>query len=354
MAKGCFDVRKRRPGISTTGAAVLIVATLSWVIPARATEKLFAVNELLDLTITTPLHELVRHPTTDAGTTGTIELAGVEAIPVTLSAYGFSRLEECGSPSLKIELDPETTAGTPFEGHRSLHLVRPCHRGSSFETYVLLEYLVYRCYATIAEPALRTRLVRCRFQDGERPSSDAAHLAFFVEDIGEAAARHDLTWLDIETLEFSALDPDQVTVLALFEYMVGNTDWSALMSTAGERCCHNMAVLGGEEDGARATLLPFDFDYSGLVNPPYAAPDEKLPIQRVTQRMYRGFCAHNASLPAAVAHFNEKRPSIEALFTDDGLPDPKARARALKYIRAFYDLINDPRKLESRIVRVCR
>ena len=33
---------------------------------------------------------------------------------------------------------------------------------------------------------------------------------------------------------------------------------------------------------------------------------------------------------------------------------PKARKRALKYIESFYDTINDPRKLENRIIGACR
>jgi hypothetical protein len=135
--------------------------------------------------------------------------------------------------------------------------------------------------------------------------------------------------------------------------MVGNTDWSALSGPAGQRCCHNMAVLGAEGDRYN-TLLPFDFDQAGLVDAPYAAPDERLKIQRVTQRVYRGYCSLNDELPAAIAVFNRKRPKIDKLFNENVLPNPQARKRAVKYIDGFYDTINNPRKVESRIVSKCR
>ena len=70
--------------------------------------------------------------------------------------------------------------------------------------------------------------------------------------------------------------------------------------------------------------------------------------------MYRGFCMHNDDVPAAIAVFNEMRSELEELFKQDGLPNPQARKRALKYIDGFYNLINDPRKVKSRILSDCR
>jgi hypothetical protein len=332
-----------RWGHQRVGIAALMAATVWPLCAVSAAEPIFGKADILDVVIEAPLDRLQGVSSGGETVAGVIELDG-EHIPVGLTTYGISRLEECGSPSLKIELDPETTAGTPFEGHRCVRMVRPCHRGPSFD----------RSYAMVAGPALRTRLARCRFRDAQRPSAEHARLAFFLEDIGEAAARNGLAWLDIEVLSVGDLDPDQVALLTLFQYMVGNTDWSALMSSPGERCCHNMAVLGVEAGDGRPSLLPFDFDFAGIVNAPYALPDQQIPIQRVTQRIYRGFCAHNDRLPAAIEHLNRLRPQLEALYADDRLPSPKARQRALKYIESFYDTINDPQSVQRKILRHCR
>jgi hypothetical protein len=59
--------------------------------------------------------------------------------------------------------------------------------GGGFDKHTMLEYLVYRSYAVIAEPALRVRLVQVRFQDSEKPGKYEAGYAFFIEDIGAAA-----------------------------------------------------------------------------------------------------------------------------------------------------------------------
>ena len=351
-AKGGHEVRTRRRGVMVK-VVTLVVMAFSWPADSSATDRLFAADEILDLTFSGPLTRLSRDPAPGAEYTGSIELGNGQMIPVTFSKFGISRLSACRVPCLKINVDQDLARGTPFEGHGTLRLVTPCFFGSRYDSFILLEYLAYKSYEVIAEPALRVRLVSCRFRDVERPASEEIGLSFFLEDIGEAASRCGKQWLDIPSQSIGDLDPTQVTVLSLFQLMVGNTDWSVLSCHPGERCCHNVAVLGAEGDRFN-TLLPFDFDYAGLVDAPYALPDEQLKIRRVTQRLYRGFCVHNDRLPAAIVLFNEKRPALEMLFSNDELPDPKARQRAMKYITSFYDTINDHRKVKSRILGDCR
>jgi hypothetical protein len=330
-----------------------VATTLLLHVPASAEESLFATDQVLEITIRGPLRELARSTEPSTGFAGRFELGDGTKIPMVFSKYGVSRLEECALPLLKIEIDEEHARGNPFEGHRTVRLVTPCHPSSAWDRYTLLEYLAYRCYAVITEPALRARLASVRFLDSERPAFEDTRLSFFLEDIEAAAERHGLEWFDIESQSVDGLDPSELAVLALFQYMVGNTDWSVVASAEGERCCHNVAVFGS--DGERFnTLVPFDFDSSGLVNAPYATPNQKLPIHRVTQRWYRGFCASNELVPAAFEIFNEKRPELEWIFRDDRLPDPKARKRAWKYIEAFYETINDPKQAERRILSSCR
>jgi len=351
-AEGWKDMQKRHTRMSIE-IVLLVVTTFYWSAPTPAAEPLFAGADVLELTIHGPLTSLARGTPGSTAVAGRLELGSGDMIPATFSEYGISRIRECGVACLEIAVDQEYARGTPFEGHDSLRLVTPCHHGSEYDRYILLEYLVYKSYAIIARPALKVRLVSCRLRDSDRPAFDKTDLAILVEDIGRAAGRQGKTWLDIRSQSIADLNPAQLTLLTLFQFMVGNTDWSALSGPAGHACCHNVAVLGAEGDQFN-TLLPFDFDQTGLVDAPYAAPDGRLPIQRVTQRAYRGFCTHNDELPGAIAVFNEMRPELEELFKQDGLPDLKARKRALKYIDAFYDTINDPRKVENRILSDCR
>jgi hypothetical protein len=320
---------------------------------ASAEDPLFSTDLILEITIDGPLKKLKRSKSPSTRFTGRLELENGSTVPMELSKYGISRLEKCDLPLFKIEIDEAHADGTPFAGHRTVRMVTPCHHDSAYDRFILLEYLVYRSYGIITEPALRVRLASTRFLDSEKPAFEETGLSFFVEDIGAAAERNGMAWLDIEEQPIEGLSPPQLALFALFQYLVGNTDWSAASAAEGNRCCHNVAILGAQNDQWN-TPLPYDFDHAGLVNAPYASPDRQLPIRSVTQRWYRGLCESNDSISAAIAIFNEKRPELDKLFNDDNLPDPNARKRALKYIDAFYETINDPRQVEKRILSSCR
>src|SRR5438552_16976535 len=76
-------------------------------------------------------------------------------------------------------------------------------------------------------------------------------------------------------------DPDQVGLIAVFEYMIANTDWS----------------LGGllnivltEDASGTVYPVPYDFDWSGVISTPNARPDARLNITSVRQRLFRRCC----------------------------------------------------------------
>jgi hypothetical protein len=342
------------PRASTLGVTVLLAVCVTWSATVGAEGPLFADDSVFDLAISAPLTRLMRQAADAADVSGRMELADGTSVPISLNKYGISRLRECDLASLHITVAADDVAGTVFEGREILRLVTPCRLRGAFDKYTMLEYLVYRSYGLIADSALRVRLVNVNFQNDEKAGRGQTGHAFFIEDIGRAAARRGLEWLDIQSQPSSVLDPEQLTLMTLFQYMVGNTDWSAFKGRPDHRCCHNVAVFG--RDGVDFnTVVPFDFDQTGLVNPPYAAPpDPSLGIRRVTQRRFRGLCEYNDQIAGAIAVFNQIRPELEGLFGRGDLPYPKDRERARKYLEGFYDIINDPRKLERNILSDCR
>ena len=338
----------------TLRVTLVFTACVAWGASVGAEGSLFADDGVFSLTLHAPLTRLMRQEAGASDVSGTMELSDGTSVPISLNKYGISRLRECDLASLQITVEAGDVRGTVFEGREILRLVTPCRLRGAYDKYTMLEYLVYASYAAIADPALRARLVQVSFDDSEKPGREQTGYAFFIEDIGQAAIRRDQVWLDIQSQRTSDLDPAQLTVLTLFQYMVGNTDWSALTARPNHRCCHNVAVFGQEGVDVNA-VVPFDFDQTGLVNPPYAAPpDPSLGIRRVTERRYRGLCVHNDELAGAIAVFNSKRTELEALFSRDDLPYPKDRQRALQYITGFYETINDPRKFEKNIINDCR
>ncbi len=320
--------------------------------PAAEMPGLYDSHEMLQLTISAPLMTLLEGAGEDNGVSATVAFEDGRSVAIKLKTYGKSRRRECDLPPLKLDIELDSALGTPFEGAGPLRIVTHC-RSPELEGHVLLEYLLYRAYTHLAEPALRVRLANFRYQETDGSSRDIEALGYFIEDIGVAAERSGSSWLDIQRLRLADLDATHTALVGLFQYMAGNTDWSALSGPPGERCCHNAAVVSNGQPGPHV-LLPYDFDQSGLINTPYAVPAKTLGLRDVTQRKYRGFCAHNNELIAAITTFNTQHAELESLFADPSLPHAAMRANAWKYITRFYREINDPKKLSNRIVGRCR
>ena len=92
--------------------------------------------------------------------------------------------------------------------------------------------------------------------------------------------------------------------------MIGNTDWSEV---AG----HNVEVLG---IGGVALPVPYDFDFSGIVEAPYAVPGRSLSIKTVQDRLYRGWCRGNLDPEPILELFRAAETDIMALYRDFPVP----------------------------------
>ncbi|MFB3079822.1 MAG: hypothetical protein ACE1Y4_17645, partial [Lysobacterales bacterium] len=100
--------------------------------------------------------------------------------------------------------------------------------------------------------------------------------------------------------------------------------------------------------------IPYDFDATGLVNAPYAVPPAKLPVRSVTQRLYRGFCLHNATMADARQRFADNQGAILALVRDEPLLKSSTRKKALKFLENFFDILKDDREFHKKIIAKCR
>lgn len=139
----------------------------------------------------------------------------------------------------------------------------------------------------------------------------------------------------------------------LFQYLIGNTDWDVLAGPGPDACCHNVRVIGSEEPRVRIPV-PYDFDSAGLVDAEYAAPHAKLPIRSVTQRLFRGFCRHNADLPAARGDLLGLRPAILELLRAESRITPVRRRAVERYFEDFFAVLASDARFEREISAQCR
>jgi hypothetical protein len=319
-------------------AAALALA-LSCAVPAAAASPptpLFASDQPIQITIRGPLATLAAKRSGGA-LPGTLTYAG-QAFPITLAPRGITRLQKdvCQFPPLRLSFAQRPPAGSLFDGQRVLKLVTHCRSAADFQQKVLLEYAAYRLYNQLTPLSFRARLANIDYvDDSGKPLT--SRVGFFIEDIDDVARRNNMVKPHTpDRIPASQLDPRGSAQFAVFNYMIGNLDWSMRAGPVGEGCCHNGRLLGTGQSAARLTPVPYDFDFSGLVDAPYAEPPDGIGISSVRERNYRGYCMFSADAAVVAADMSRRRAElIGVLATIPGL-DERNRAKATAYLGGFF------------------
>jgi hypothetical protein len=265
------------------------------------------------------------------------------AIEVQLSARGHVRrmARTCDYVPLRVEFPKGTTKGTVFAKQNALKLVVQCVRGGDFEQYLLREYLAYRAFNVLTRQSFRARLAKVTYVDRATGQASGTRYAMFIEDESDVAKRLEGRTIELPRLMFKDLDADTLMPMMMFEYLIGNTDFSIF-------ALHNMRLVQRPDRSIHP--IPYDFDFSGLVHPPYAVPDRALNIGSVRDRVYRGPCRRPEAIDPYVANFVAKRDLLRAL--PDAVPglDKSSREDVKSYFDSFYSSIKTTKDVRRLFV----
>ena len=320
-------------------------------------EKLFSTEATLTLTLTAPWQEFMHNKNAKKPYPGTLEYVdesgAKHSVPVAFEARGHNRLKVCKLPPIKLIFAKEAVEGTPFRGNKSLKLSTHCDSGERWEQYVAKEMLAYHIYNLVTERSFKVRAASVTYVDNANRSSDGPHIGFLVEDDSDMAKRNHLEKLDMPKAPLEQLEPLESSRFALFEYLIGNTDFAQLSGPTADRCCHN-SVLIGENPHSKLFTVPYDFDSSGLVDAHYAVPNPVLKISSNRERVFRGFCANNATLETARGEFLHLQPQILELARAESRLDAKSKAWASDYLSKGFEDLRDDGKFARDITAKCR
>ena len=307
---------------------------------AAAPKPLFASEQVIHIAIQGPFKDLIRTRSSEPRP-GELTIAG-ETLPVNLSVRGITRrmAETCQFPPIRVEFTRAPPATSLFAGQRRVKLVTHCNNNASFQQYLLLEYSAYRMYQQLTPLSFRARLANVDYIGADRRPI-ITRLAFFLEDTGDVARRNGLHEIHApDRFLVPNLSPRDAARYAMFQHMIGNHDWSMHAGPKGEDCCHNAKLIGADGLSAGAVIpVPYDFDFSGLVNAPYATTPDELHISNVRERFYRGYCIHKQQSAVVAAQMRTARPQLlAALATTPGL-EPRTITRATSYLDGFFSQI---------------
>ncbi len=337
------------------------VAAFILVVPARAAGQasapgapevpaLFSSHDLIEFTIETDYGALRGDRDEESeyrpAILRMIDDGGAErAIDIRVRTRGRYRLENCRFPPVRVNFPRNGLEGTVFDGQNGIRLVSHCRDRDDDEQNVLEEYLVYRTFNLLTDESFRVRLARVTYADGEDDDDPVVRYAFFREESEAMAERLGAVFLEIRQAGPSNFGTEEAVRMSVFQYMVGNTDWSMVRF-------HNAEVL--QTSRGVYVPVPYDFDWTGFVSARYAEPDERLRIRNVRQRIYRGFCRPNFDFSTVYDQFHAISADLEALYTgQEGLDEDNGRD-AVEYLADFYEDIETSDRADGRLQRDCR
>ena len=334
-----------------------LVASCLLALSARAAAEqpkpLFAASDQIRIVIQAPLSGLIRSRS-ESAVQGTLTDPAGNALPVALSARGITRrsADVCEFPPLRVQFTAAPPPSSIFAGQKKLKLVTHCKNSAAFQQYVLLEYSAYKMYNLLTPHSFLVRLANVDYRDADGRSI-ISRAGYFLEDLRDVAKRNGLQQTRApERIPASDLNPTDAARYALFQHMIANHDWSMRAGPAGKACCHNAELIGALGPGS-AIPIPYDFDFSGFVNAPYAVPPDELHIASVRQRAYRGYCADNPQVIEVARQMREARPQLMAAITSSPGMDPQRAAKAISYLDGFFAEIATDDSVTAKLLRRC-
>ena len=321
---------------------------------AGAAAALFAADDPLELTISLDFDPVfgdraeirdyqpaTLYHTSDSGAQFALDLG--------IKTRGYYRLHwlDCDIPPLRLNFKKKQVEGTVFEGQNKLKLVTHCrNRSDTFQQYVFQEYLLYRIYNLLTDASFLTRLVEITYVDSRRRHDSITKYGFLIEDEDRMAERNGARLIESRAMIHpEATRRAAMTLLTVFQYMVGNTDW-------GVSTRHNVRLIYVDAT-SDIVAVPYDFDWAGIISTPYATPDPQLKLHSVRERRFMGFCRTKDEFAAAFGYLRERQEEILSLFRNFPLLEAKYAERSTEYLEEFYETIGEPKLVRREFDNVC-
>ncbi len=321
-------------------------------------DKLFESDQLLKVRIETNLQKLYqfKYDPEYQKATFTIEVADTMFVvkKIKVKVRGKTRVTICDDPPLKINFKKTDFEWEWFDKLKSLKIVTPCDDPKLYSKYLMKEYFAYLSFNIFSDVSYQVRYIELTISDKQQQIKEEVKYAFLVENDRKLAKRTGTKEVELDDTTAGAMAYDlyvnptdqtlfNLNVMSLFQYMIGNTDYTASLF-------HNMKIF---KNGDTIFPVPYDFDYSGLVDANYAIPSKSAPIGNVKERYYLGPCSDQGSFEKAVNYVLSKKPELMQRLNEDSYISTKVKDEIREYIESFYSLISDPVHLESIRVTHC-
>jgi hypothetical protein len=314
---------------------------------------LFENEELLEITLRFDLSTYFRtKPKKDyLKANMTIHLSDTDSInkEIRLRSRGIFRNQYCKYPPIQLNFKKADFGYSDLDSITKLKMVTECSSGSENRGYLLREYLIYKMFNVLTDTSFRVRLLTVNYIDSENKRRSLKQYSFFIEPLDMLMARTNSVEVKSPALNQKHIIPYVMDRLAIFNYMIGNYDWSI----PGQ---HNVKVIKPLiiESSGLGIAIPYDFDWTGVVNASYALPTEEIGTASVRERIYTGICRSREVFKKDLEIFAEKKDEFYKIVNEFPYLNQKEKRDISRYLDDFFDRFEGRSMLTDIFLNSCK
>ena len=265
---------------------------------------------------------------------------------IRLKSRGEFRNGYCDFPPISLNLKKAKSKDSSSNEIGKIKLVTHCKYGN--EEYLFKEYLIYKLFNVLSDNSFRVKLLNIDYINTAKKSKPIKTYGFIIEPVDLLAKRTNSVEVNSTILSQKNIIPEMMDRLAIFNYMIGNTDWSVPN-------LHNVKVLSSltMSQSGLGTIVPYDFDYSGLVDADYAIPYEGLGLSSVRERRYVGICRTEDVFINDLKEFSDKKAEFYKVINEFTLLNEKDKKVMIQYLESFFDKFDKRNSIVFDILAGC-
>ena len=314
----------------------------------RNTFALFEGDELLDVTISFDLGAYMKKNLKGQALEGEIvfHLNKTDSVDknIKIKPRGIFRKQECSFPPMEVNFNKPLPAYSNSGSIKKLKLVTHCEQGKLADDNVLREFLVYKLFNVLTDTSFRVRIAHIRYVDSKKKKQTISQYGFFIEPSEILAERLNSVTAKKISISQRSVIPDIMTRIAIFNYMIGNYDWAVPNQ-------HNILILKSLNPLASqlAIAVPYDFDFTGFVNPVYAIPTDETGLQNIRQRLFTGMCRSKEDFIREVMEISRRKAELFSVINDFPYISQRSKKDLTGYLDQFMLLAENRNQIDNLV-----
>jgi len=268
---------------------------------------------------------------------------------IRIMARGNFRKGQCYFPPLVLNFKTDEIETTEMTGVNKVKVVTHCSSGKNNDAIVLKEYLVYKLYNILTDKSFRVRLLDISYVDTGKKQQQFREIGFIIEPAEVVAKRNNCVLIEPTVVRGENLVEEDADRAALFQYMISNTDWRF-------KGGHNTKFMKSLTDiTPKVIAVPYDFDFSAIVDASYAFPQSWSTSETLFERDYLGYCRNSDEFyKKSIDLFLSREDQIMKTISSFSLLSEKDKKVLKEFTEGFFEDAKDSKRLISTLKSECR